>query len=63
MTNGKAGALSDVVIVSQMVKAVGEARVEKVTELVNQIILEVITAESELSTIVNWYWHKGKGIF
>ena len=53
MTNGKAGALSDVVIVSQMVKAVGEARVEKVTELVNQIILEVITAESELSTIVN----------
>ena len=53
MTNGKARALSDVVIVSQMVKAVGEARVEKVTELVNQIILEVITAESELSTIVN----------
>ena len=42
-----------------MVKAAGEAGVDLITDLVNQITIEgVIPAEWELSTIVNCY--KGK---
>ena len=44
---------------SEILKAAGEAGVDMITELANQIIAEgVIVAEWELSTIVNCY--KGK---
>ena len=44
---------------SEILKAAGEAEVDMITELANQIIAEgVIVAEWELSTIVNYY--KGK---
>ena len=52
--NGKAAARSG--LVSEMVKAAGEAEVHMITDLVNQIVLEgFISAEWELNTIVNYY--------
>ena len=43
-----------------MVKAAEEAKIDVITDLVNQIMVEgVIPAELEISTIVNSY--KGKG--
>ena len=43
-----------------MVKALEEAVVDMITDLVNQIVKEgVVPAEWELSTVVNYY--KGKG--
>ena len=61
MKNGKAAGLSGVV--SEMVKAAGEAGVDMITDVVNQIIAEgVIPAECELSTIVNCYKEKGDSL-
>ena len=57
MKNRKAAGPSTVV--SEMTVAVGEAGVDIITDLVNQIIVEeVIPAECELSIVVNCY--KGK---
>ena len=56
MKNRKAAGPSTVV--SEMIVAVGEAGVDMITDLVNQIIVEVIPAECELSIVVNCY--KGK---
>ena len=57
MKNGIAAGPSG--ILSEVVKAVEEAGVDMITDLVNQIMVEgVFPAEWELSTIVNFY--KGK---
>ena len=46
-----------------MVKAAGEAGVDLITDLVNQITVEgVIPAEWELSTIVNCYKRKSDSL-
>ena len=46
-----------------MVKAAGEAAVDLITDLVNQITVEgVIPAEWELSTIVNCYKRKSDSL-
>ena len=48
---------------SEIVKATGEAVVDMITDLVNQIIKErVIPAEWELSTVVNYYRRKGDAL-
>ena len=58
MKNRKAAGPS--VIMSEMINAAGEAGVDMITKLVNQIIVQgVIPAEWVLSTSVNCY--KGKG--
>ena len=58
MKNGKAAGPSG--IVSEMVKAAGDAGIDMITNLVNCIIAEgVIPSDWELSTILNCY--KGKG--
>ena len=54
--NGKTAGPSSVV--SKMVKAAGKARADMIIDLVNQMIIGVIPAEWELSTIANC--HKGK---
>ena len=55
MKNGKAAGPSGV-MPEMMVKAAGEAGVDMITDLVNQIIVEgAITGECELSTVVNCY--------
>ena len=51
MKNGKAAGLSG--MVSEMVKAVEKGGVEKIADLVNPIMVGVISAEWELSTIVD----------
>ena len=56
MKNGKPAGPS--AVVSEMVKTTGEAGVDMITDLANQIIVGVIPVEWELSTIVNCY--KGK---
>ena len=60
MENGKAARSSGVV--SEMVNAAGEAGVDMITTLVNQIIVEgIIPAEWELGSFVNCL--RGKEIF
>lgn len=57
MKNGKVAGPSDVV--PDMVKAAGEAKVDMIIELVNQIIVElVLPSECEPSFIVNYYKRK-----
>ena len=51
MESGKAVGSSGVM--SEMVNAAGEAWVDMITALVNMIIVGVIPAEWELSTLVN----------
>ena len=51
MKNGKAAGLSG--MVSEMVKAVEKGGVDKIADLVNPIMVGVISAEWELSTIVD----------
>ena len=57
MKNGKTAGPSGVV--SEMVKVPGEAGVDMITDLINHIMVRVVLAEWELSTIVNCY--KGEG--
>lgn len=61
LKNGEdTGLLSEVL---QMVKVVGEAAVEMITDLVNQIkVEEVIPKKWEFSTIVNCYMGKGNSL-
>ena len=60
MENGKAAGSSGVV--SKMVNEAGEAGVDMITTLVNQIIVEaIIPAEWELGSFVNYL--RGKEIF
>ena len=54
--NGKAA--KPKCVVSEMVRAAGEASADMTTDLVNQIIVGVIRAEWELSTIVSCYNEK-----
>ena len=56
MKNGKAAGSTG--LVSEMVNSAGEVGVDIITNLLNEIIVGVILAEWELSTIVNCY--KGK---
>ena len=56
MKNGKAAGLSG--MASEMVKAVEKGGVDKIADLVNQIMVGVISAEWELCTMVDCY--KGK---
>ena len=59
--NGKASGLSGVV--SEMIKAAGEAGVDMITDLVNQIVAEVnIPVEGEYSTILNCYKRKSDSL-
>ena len=61
MKNGKAAGPSDVV--SEIVKTAGEAGVDMIKDLVNQIIVEgSIPAEWEPSTIVNCYKEKANSL-
>ena len=60
MENGKAAGTSGVV--SEMVNEAGEAGVDMITTLVNQIIVEaIIPAEWEFGSFVNYL--RGKEIF
>ena len=54
----KGGAAGPWSLVPGMAKVVGEAGVDMITDLVNQIIVGVIPSEWELSTLENCY--KGK---
>ena len=50
-------------IVTEMIKAAGEASIEMITALLNQIIKEgVLPADSELSTRFNCYKDKGNSL-
>ena len=49
-------------LVSEIVKVAGETGFEMITDLVNQIIVEVIPAEWKLSTIVNCDKWKGDSL-
>ena len=61
MKNWKAAGPSS--LVSEMVKAAGEAGVDMITNLVSQIIVEgVIPTEWELGTVVNCYKWKGDSL-
>ena len=51
MSNGIAAGPSG--LVSEMVKPAGDARISMITDLINQIIQDVVPAEWKLSIIVN----------
>ena len=58
--NGKAsGPLG---LVPEIVKMAGETGVGTITDLINQILVGVIPAEWELSTITNCYKRKGDAL-